>query len=82
VSKNKDNLNKDRSWLKPVMVFYAKTTAWIIFPLLLALLLGNYFSKSAGGQTMFLVCIMAGFGVSCSGIYQEIKKYKKDLDDK
>ena len=79
---NKDNLPRqgDKSWMRPVLIFYAKTTSWIIFPLVLALLIGNYFSQSAGGQTMFLVCIMAGFGISCSGIYREIKQYKNDLE--
>lgn len=80
MDKNKDNLNKDKSWWKPVMIFYVKTTSWIIFPLVLAFLIGNYFSKTPEGQTLFLVCVMAGFGISCFGIYREIKQYKKDLD--
>jgi len=89
MDKNKDNLNKDNlprqgggSWWKPVMIFYVKTTSWIIFPLVLAFLIGNYFSKSVGSQTLFLVCVMAGFGISCFGIYREIKQYKKDLENK
>jgi len=82
MAKDKDKTNENTSWWKPVMIFYVKTTSWIIFPLVLALLIGNYFSKSAGGQTFFLVCVMAGFGISCSGIYREIKNYKKDLDKK
>ena len=77
---NKNKLNKNNSYLKPVLIFYAKTTSWIIFPLLLAVLIGNHFNKLPQGQTLFLVCIMAGFGISCSGIYQQIKQYKKDLD--
>lgn len=79
MEEKKDKLNKEKSWWKPVMIFYVKTTSWIIFPLILAFLIGNYFSKSAGSQILFLVCVMAGFGISCFGIYREIKQYKKDL---
>jgi hypothetical protein len=78
----KNNINKEKSWMRPVLFFYVKTTAWIIFPLILALLIGNYFNKSTQSQTFFLVCIMAGFGVTCSGVYKEIKNYKKDLEKK
>ena len=66
-------------WKKQVLYFYAKTTSWIIFPLFLAVLASNYLNKS-GDQTMFFIFIMTGFGITCSGVYKEIKQYKKDLE--
>lgn len=95
-TENKDNLNKDKSpvesinllsqieakWWKPVLFFYVKITSWIIFPLLLATLTGRYVSKSIGSQTLFFAFVMSGFGITCFGIYKEIKEYKKDLDKK
>ena len=84
---NENKVNKDRSprqggtsWMKPFLIFYAKTTSWIIFPLILGLLGGKYVSKSFGSQGLFFVFLMAGFLISCYGIYREIKKYKKDLE--
>jgi len=73
-SKNPDN------WWKPVLFFYVKTTSWIIFPLLVGVLGGVYVSKSTGSQILFFICMMLGFGVTCFGIYREIKNYKKLLD--
>jgi F0F1-type ATP synthase assembly protein I len=70
----------DRAWLKPVLIFYVKTTSWIIFPLLLGVLGGQYVSKSVGSQVLFFVFIMLGFLITCLGIYREIKQYKKDLN--
>ena len=64
---------------KPVMIFYAKTTAWVIIPLVLAVLLGNYIGQS--NQALFFGCIMIGFGITCNGIYKEIKEYKKTLNN-
>ena len=85
--KDKDNPNNDNlprqggeSWMKPVLIFYAKTTSWIIFPLLLGVLAGKYVGQSTGSQILFFAFIMLGFGVTCFGIYREIKNYKKDLE--
>lgn len=88
MEENKDNLIKEnkveneKHYWRPVMVFYAKTTAWIILPLALAILINQYFGKSTGSQSLFLAFIMAGFGITCFGMYKEIKKYRKDLDKK
>ncbi len=71
-------MNKDNAWLKPVMIFYGKTTSWIVFPLVLALLLGKYIGQA--NQVLFPIFIIVGFGISCFGIYREIKKYKKELE--
>ena len=85
MEEEKENFNKQPSekmdW-RPIIFFYVKTTSWIIFPLLLGLLLGKYVRNTYGSQTLFLACLMIGFGITCFGIYREIKKYKKDLDKK
>ncbi|MEK7572493.1 MAG: hypothetical protein AAB493_01400 [Patescibacteria group bacterium] len=75
-----NNSNKNNVWWKPIMVFYVKITSWIAIPLILAVLAGNYASKSIGSQTLFFIFVMTGFGISCFGIYKEIKRYKKKLD--
>jgi hypothetical protein len=82
MDEKRDNSNKksDKSWLKPVLIFYVKTTSWIIFPLLLGVLGGNYVSKSVGSQVLFFVFVMLGFLITCFGIYREIRQYKKGLD--
>ena len=77
-----DDNKMNNNWVlwKPVVVFYVKTTSWIIIPLLLAVFGGKYVSNTMGSQAIFFVCLMLGFGVTCYGIYREIKLYKKDLD--
>ena len=61
---------------KPVMIFYAKTTSWIVLPLVIGLIAGK-FTES---QTLFFLFLITGFGITCFGIYREIKEYKKDLN--
>jgi len=77
VEEEKKNLNKDKHYWRPVMIFYAKTTAWIILPLILAMFAGRNINPK-----LSFVFVMIGFGISCFGIYREIKQYKKDLDKK
>jgi hypothetical protein len=80
VGEKHNNLNKDNSWKRTALIFYAKTTSWIVFPLVLAFLLGNYVEQSIGSEILFFAFIIAGFGITCFGIYKEIINYKKSLD--
>ncbi len=86
VSKNSTIIQSDLSqqsnfdYWKPVLYFYAKTTSWIILPLLLGALAGGYVSRTVGSQVLFFVFIMFGFLITCLGIYREVKQYKKSLD--
>jgi len=87
MEENKENLAKNdnprpggASWWKPIALFYAKTTSWIIIPLILAFWGGQYVGKSFGSQSLFFVCVVFGFLITCFGIYREIKNYKKNLD--
>jgi hypothetical protein len=74
-------VNKNSIW-RPVLFFYARTTGWIVIPLVLAMLLGNFVQKSVGSQVLFFIIIALGFAVTCYGIYKEIKDYKKTLQEK
>lgn len=76
-----DKKTNSEIW-RPVMIFYAKTTSWIIFPLAIAFFLGKYFKESVGGQVLFFICVGVGFLVTIYGIYREIKIYQKDLEKK
>ncbi len=88
MNEDNTNLNKetldakkdDKAWLKPVLFFYAKTTSWIVFPILFAVLGGRYVGESFGSQTVFFVFVILGFLITCLGIYREIKSYKKGLE--
>jgi F0F1-type ATP synthase assembly protein I len=77
INEDKPNFNKDNPWLKSVMLFYAKTTAWVVLPLAIGLVAGK-FTQS---QTLFFLFLMIGFGITCYGIYKEIKQYKKQLEE-
>ncbi len=62
---------------RPVIFFYVKTTSWIVFPAILAMVVKGYL------QGVKLLLLMAvAFGITCLGIYKEIKDYKISLDKK
>ncbi len=77
-----ENKNTNSEIWRPVMIFYAKTTSWIIFPLAIAFFLGKYFKANIGGQVLFFICVGVGFLITIYGIYREIKIYQKDLEKK
>ncbi len=81
IEDDKKNFNENNPWWKPAMFFYAKVTSWIIIPLVLAILLGKYVTKTIGSQSLFFIFVMLGFGISCFGIYREVKNYQKGLDN-
>ena len=77
---NQDNFNQNDPWWKPAIVFYGKTTSWIILPLLIAVFLGNYATDSLGSQIWIFVAVFIAFLITCLGIYREIKIYQKEVN--
>ena len=71
----KKNTKNDKMDWTPIILFYVKTTSWIVLPLVIAVLVSR---KIAPGYHLLFVAL--GFGITCYGIYKEIKQYKKDLD--
>ncbi|MEK7588217.1 MAG: hypothetical protein AAB438_00165 [Patescibacteria group bacterium] len=78
MKKEENQFNQNNPWWKPAMFFYAKVTSWIIFPILISVLLSKYFLDN--NQILFFVLIVLSFGLTCFGIYKEIKIYKRDID--
>ncbi len=68
---------KEKDWKVIALVFYAKTTAWILIPALLSLFVKNFFNLNS--QFIFPILIGLSFGVSCYGIFKEVKNYQKSL---
>lgn len=66
---------KNNVWWKDAVVFYIRTTAWIVFP---ALLLFFFSKKISQSQSSFFVLIVAVIAICVSfyGIYKEIELYK------
>jgi hypothetical protein len=75
-----DNKKTDKELYRSVLFFFAKTTSWIVFPVLLCVLIWNYFGESLGSKVSFFVIIMFGFLITIYGIFKEIKLYKKNLE--
>ena len=71
-------VKNNNNWWQPALIFYGKVTSWIIAPLLLAFL----FSKKFTDTGWFIVIIIAGFLITCFGIYREVKVYKKSIEGK
>lgn len=78
IEEEKQLNNKREDWWRPAMFFYAKVTSWIILPILVAVFLSKYVDRN--NQILFFVLIIIGFGITCFGIYKEIKIYQKNIN--
>lgn len=66
------------TWWKPALIFFAKVTAWITAPLLVALGASRYLGFS--DQPLALAGAMLGaFGISVYGILRSAKSVKNLL---
>jgi hypothetical protein len=68
-------------WLPPIFIF-VRASAWIAFPVIAALYIGNWLDAEFGtGQKLLLASIAAAFVVSMSGLtvfsLREMKKMKE-----
>lgn len=67
-------------WLKPVLFFYSKATAWICGSAILSIFLGKFLTNYFQKDFWMIIVIIFGFIISIYGIYREINIYKKDLE--
>lgn len=74
----KELKKKENDWKVTAMIFYAKTTAWIVLPVVLALVVKNLFNLNS--EFTFPILIGLSFGFTCYGIFKEIKNYQKSLE--
>lgn len=78
---NKKIEKKEIWWLPPIFIF-VRASAWIAFPVIIALYLGNWLDEKFGtGQKLLLTCIAVAFVISMSGLtvfsLREMKKMKE-----
>ena len=71
--------NKIQPWWQPAIQLFAQISAWIVFPILVALFLGRWLDDRFGKEPMFLlVCVGAAFLITNVGlISQTIKAARK-----
>ena len=71
---NEEN-NKNSTW-GPAIQIFARVSAWIVAPLVVALIAGKSLDSHFNSKPMwFLILAGIGFLVSCFGIVRVIKDY-------
>ena len=66
---------------KEAIFLYFKISTWIIFPIILALIVGKYFDKRFNTSPwIFIVFVGFAFLLTCIGILKEVKKYQNKIE--
>ncbi len=79
--------NKQANWWRPAMTIFARFSAWILFPLLIGIPLGQWLDKKYGTEPwLFLISVGISFIISTLGLIliavKEFQKIEKEENNK
>lgn len=76
-----NNKNNNAPWWRDGLIIFAKVSAYIAFPVIIASYVGKYLDKKYNtGNLMFLVLIVIAFLTTIYMIWKEMKDYKKKIE--
>lgn len=76
-----DNFQKQKPWWHDPMISFFKISAWIIGPIILGLLLGDFLDRKYNTSPWIEVCLTGIlFIFSVYHMVKDGKKYEDDLD--
>ena len=77
-------INKDKKKIdwKPAFIIFSRVSAWIIVPIVLALIIGKALDKHYGTDPfIFLGFSVLGFLISSYGIVRVVGRYMKEIEN-
>lgn len=70
----------NQKFLRIGLVLFAKISAWVAFPIIIALYFGKWLDSKTGNENLFfLICTGIAFVVSMIGITRETLKYIENI---
>lgn len=80
VEENNQNLNKNRIWWKPAIEIFTRVSGYIVFPVILALIIGKALDSHFGTKPwIFLGLTVLAFVISCFSIVRTVTIYMKKI---
>ena len=82
-NKLENNGKKEGAWWQPPLMLFAKFSSWIVAPVLLGALIGNWLDKKYhGGSPLFIFIIIGiSFIISMFGLVKEVSKEYRKIED-
>lgn len=75
-------MENKKPWWQDSLYFFGTVSGWIAGPVVVALFVGKYLDKKFGTTPwLFLSTIAIAFLISVLGIWREIQKYMKRVDE-
>ena len=73
------NKPNQEAWWQPALIMFARLSAWIAAPIIIALYLGKWLDrKFSSAPWLFLLCVGAAFLISMVGLVRNtLAEYKK-----
>jgi len=71
---------KNKPWWKPAVEIFGRVSAWVVVPIVAALILGKWLDAEYGTRPWaFLSLSIVGFIISTFGIVYTISEYMKQI---
>ena len=78
---DQENINKEAPWWRDGLLIFAKVSAYIAIPIIVASFLGNILDKKySTGNLFFYILIVFAFFSTIYLIWKEVKIYKKKIE--
>ena len=82
MSEDSKKLSDKTAWWKPGLEIFSIVSSWIVAPIVVALVAGKALDRHFGTEPLiFLILAGVGFLVTAYGIYREVVKYMKKMED-
>ena len=70
-------------WWKPAFEIFGRVSAWVVIPIVLALIIGKYLDAEYDTKPwIFLTLSLVGFLISSFGIVRTIRNYIQKIEKK
>ena len=77
---SKQDFKNDENWWKFALPFFYQISGWIVGPIILALIIGNYIDDIYKSKPKYLIIsVLIAFIISNIGLVLQVKKYLKSL---
>lgn len=84
---NNAHFQNEKAWWQPAVIMFARMSAWVALPVILALFIGRWLDKKYGTEpVLFLAIVGFAFLISIFGLVKNVKKeygkIEKEIQEK
>ena len=82
MNKKADKKKEETAWWQPALVMFAKFSGWIVFPVIVAIFLGQWLDEKYNSKPIFFLGLVGfAFFVSMFGLVKNVKEEYRKIEE-